>query len=281
MQYEGIIFRPPSEAESLLVQVTVGCSWNRCTFCDMYTDKKFRVRSLDEIKADLQEGARWRDRIRRIFLCDGDALVVKTADLVEILKTIRQLYPNLEGVRVYASARDILHKPVEDLKLLHQLGLDMAYLGLESGSDRILAQIDKGITKAEMIEAAAALRESGIRQSVSIIAGLGGEELWREHMLETADALNRMQPEFVGMLVLHAGNDSLMYQRILEGNFRLPSEPQVLKEMKLLLENLKLKNCYFTSAHASNYVHVRGLLPRDREKLLRDVDRLIELNGKE
>ncbi|HBC27377.1 MAG TPA: radical SAM protein, partial [Ruminococcaceae bacterium] len=138
MQYEGIIFRPPSEAESLLVQVTVGCSWNRCTFCDMYTDKKFRVRSLDEIKADLQEGARWRDRIRRIFLCDGDALVVKTADLVEILKTIRQLYPNLEGVRVYASARDILHKPVEDLKLLHRLGLDMAYLGLESGSDRIL-----------------------------------------------------------------------------------------------------------------------------------------------
>lgn len=276
MHYEGIIFRPPSEAGSLLVQVTVGCSWNKCTFCDMYKDKQFRIRSLPEIKKDLIEGMHWRSRIRRIFLCDGDALVLKTADLAEVLRMIRKMYPGLEGVRAYASARDVLRKSPEELKHLRELGLDMVYLGLESGSDRVLTRINKGVTRAQMIEAAEVLKEAGIRQSVSIIAGVGGQDLSREHILETAGALNQMQPEFVGMLVLHAGNDTRMYQRIREGNFRVPSARQVLHEMRLLLENLRLEHCYFTSAHASNYIDVRGHLPQDREAMLRQIDRLIE-----
>ncbi len=277
MHYEGTIFRPPSEADSLLVQVTVGCSWNKCTFCDMYSDKQFRVRNLDEIKADLVEGSRWRDEIRRIFLCDGDALVLKTPMLLEILGTIRELYPDLQAVRVYASAKDILRKSHEELCQLHEAGLEMVYIGLESGSDKVLEEVQKGITKAEMIAAAKAAADAGLRLSVSIISGLGGQELSREHILETADALNQMQPDYVGMLVLHAGNDTDMFRKIAEGTFRLPSAVQVLEEMKLLIENLDLKHCYYTSAHASNYIDVRGRLPEDKEAMLRNIERLTEL----
>lgn len=277
MHYEGTIFRPPSEADSLLVQVTVGCSWNKCTFCDMYSDKQFRVRNLDEIKADLVEGSRWRNQIRRIFLCDGDALVLKTSMLLEILETIRELYPDLDAVRVYASAQDILRKSHEELCQLHEAGLEMVYIGLESGSDKVLEEVNKGITKAEMIAAAKAATDAGLRLSISIISGLGGQEFSREHILETADALNQMQPDYVGMLVLHAGNDTDMFRKIAEGTFRLPSATQVLEEMKLLIENLDLKHCYYTSAHASNYIDVRGRLPEDKEAMLRNIERLTEL----
>lgn len=280
MHYEGTIFRPPSESDSLLVQVTIGCSWNQCTFCDMYTEKKFRIRSMDEIKADLIEGSRWRDRIRRIFLCDGDSLVLKTPMLLEILETIRDLYPDLEAVRMYATAKDILRKSHEELCQLQQAGLEMVYIGLESGSDKVLTEVRKGITKSEMIEAGHAVTRAGIRQSISIISGLGGQELSEEHILETADALNQMQPDYIGMLVLHAGNDTHMYQKIAEGTFRLPSAQQVLAEMKLLLEHLELKHCYFTSAHASNYIDVRGRLPQDKEDMLNTIHRLTELVNK-
>ena len=279
MHYEGTIFRPPSEADSLLVQVTVGCSWNKCTFCDMYSDKQFRVRNLDEIKADLVEGTRWRNQIRRIFLCDGDALVLKTPMLLEILGTIRELYPDLDAVRVYASAKDILRKSHEELCQLHEAGLEMVYIGLESGSDKILEEVNKGSTKAEMIAAAKAATDAGLRLSISIISGLAGHKPQdsREHILETADALNQMQPDYVGMLVLHAGNDTDMFRKIAEGTFRLPSATQVLEEMKLLIENLDLKHCYYTSAHASNYIDVRGRLPEDKEAMLRNIERLTKL----
>lgn len=280
MHYEGMIFRPPSEADSLLVQVTVGCSWNKCTFCDMYTEKNFRIRNMDEIKADLKEGSRWRDRIRRIFLCDGDSLVLKTPMLLEILETIRELYPDLEAVRMYATAKDILRKSHEELCQLQQAGLEMVYIGLESGSDKVLEEVRKGITKAEMIEAGHAVTKAGIRQSVSIISGLGGQEMSEEHILETADALNQMQPDYVGMLVLHAGNDTDMYRKIAEGTFRLPSALQVLSEMKLLIQNLELEHCYYTSAHASNYIDVRGRLPEDKQDMLITIDRLYELAKK-
>ncbi len=274
MFYEGTIYRPPSEAGSLLVQVTIGCAWNRCTFCDMYKEKKFRIRPLEDIKADLLEAVPYANRIRRIFLCDGDAFVLPTAILVELLEEIRRLYPKLEGVRIYGTARDILRKTPEELTQLKNLGLEMIFIGLESGSDQVLTAVNKGSTKQQMIDAAALLRAAGIKQSVTIIAGLGGEELMREHILETADALNHMQPEYLGMLVLYVGGEAAMMSSIRDGSFRLPSPQQVLAEMKLLLENLELKNCYFTSAHVSNYIHVKGQLPEDREELIALIDGL-------
>lgn len=274
MVYEGTIFRPPSEAGSLLVQVTIGCTWNKCTFCDMYRDKDFRIRSMEEIRADLLEAVPYRDRIRRIFLCDGDALVMPTAQMSELLTEIRMLFPTLEGVRAYASAKNILQKTEEELRSLYELGLDMVYIGLESGSDKVLTLINKGITKSQMIDAAKLLKKTGIKQSISIISGLGGEALMEEHILETADALNQMQPEYVGMLVLHLGNDADMYKALRDGTFRLLSAGQVIEEMRLLLENLRLDDCLFSSAHVSNYVNLNGHLPHDRELMLEALNRL-------
>ena len=275
MIYEGDIYRPPSEAGSLLVQVTIGCSWNKCVFCSMYREKKYRVRSIEEVKSDLRSALPYRDRFKRVFLCDGDALALSTPFLTEILEEIKRLFPELEAVRIYASARNVLEKKADELKSLAALGLDMAYVGLESGSDKVLAAVNKGITKREMIESAALMREAGIKQSVSIIAGLGGEAMSKEHVMETADALNKMQPEYLGMLVLHSGMDSgLAYLHDGEDDPRLPSSSLVLAEMRLLLENLELSDCLFTSAHVSNYFNLKGRLPHDRHKMLERISRL-------
>lgn len=274
MIYEGIVYRPPSEAHSLLVQATIGCAWNRCTFCDMYKGKRFRIRGLDEIRQDLQEALPYQRHFRRVFLCDGDALAIPMPQLSEILRTARELHPHVEGIRLYASARDILSKAPEELSQLRHLGVDMVYIGLESGSDRVLQMVNKGVTKAEMVAGAQRLQSAGIKQSVSIIAGLGGAELSGEHIAETADALNHMQPDFVGMLVLYAGNDTELVQKIADGSFRLPSHGQVLDEMHRLIEALHLHHCYFTSAHASNYNHLRGYLPDDKQRLLHEITQL-------
>jgi radical SAM superfamily enzyme YgiQ (UPF0313 family) len=275
MIYEGDIYRPPSEAESLLVQVTIGCSWNRCAFCNMYKEKKFRVRSIEEIKSDLRSALPYRGRFKRIFLCDGDVFALPAPFLTEIFEEIRRLFPELEAVRVYASARNVLWKKVDAMKSLVDLGLDMVYFGLESGSDKVLAAVNKGNNKQEMIDSAALLKKAGIKQSISIIAGLGGEAMSEEHILETADALNKMQPEYLGMLVLHAGMDSPpVHSHEQEEDPRLPSSRLVLSEMRLLLENLELNDCLFTSAHVSNFFHVKGRLPHDRQKMLRQLNEL-------
>lgn len=240
----------------------------------MYKDKTFRIRPMDEIISDLKEAAPYRDRIRRIFLCDGDALALPSGQMIELLRVIRELFPDLEGVRVYASAKDILHKTEDELIAFLNLGLDMLYIGLESGSDKVLNDINKGITKQQMIDAAKLLKRVGIKQSISIISGLGGEALMEEHILETADALNQMQPEYLGMLVLYLGSDADLYRLLQSGDFRLPSAKQVVEEMSLLLENLELQNCLFTSAHVSNYVNVRGHLPYDKDRLLGMIKRI-------
>jgi radical SAM superfamily enzyme YgiQ (UPF0313 family) len=272
MIYEGVIYRPPSEADSLLVQVTIGCAWNKCTFCNMYKEKQYRIRSMEEVMADLREAERYRGRFKRIFLCDGDALALPTPFLAKILEEIGRRFPGLDGVRVYASSRDVLQKGTEDLKLLAGLGLDMAYIGLESGSDKVLAAVNKGITKQEMIDAAVVLRNAGVKQSISVISGLGGEKLSEEHILETADALNKMQPEYLGLLVLHEGEDVGLYYVNEEQGLRVPSSQQVLAEMRLLVERLELNDCFFTSAHVSNYFYVKGRLSREKQKILAQID---------
>ncbi|MDR1623259.1 MAG: radical SAM protein [Synergistaceae bacterium] len=272
MMYEGTIYRPPSEADSLLVQVTIGCAWNKCTFCSMYKDKQYRIRSLEEVMADLREAERYRGRFKRIFLCDGDALALPTPFLTKILEEIKRLFPDIDGVRVYASSRDVLQKKPGELESLAKLGLDMAYIGLESGSDKVLAAVNKGITKQEMIDSAAALHKAGIKQSISVISGLGGKELSEEHILQTADALNKMQPDYLGMLVLHEGEDVGLYYVTEEQGLRVPSSRQVLAEMRLLMEHLELDDCFFSSAHVSNYFYVKGRLPGEKQKILAQID---------
>ena len=272
MVYEGDIFRPPSEADSLLVQATIGCSWNKCAFCTMYKDKRFRARHLDDFKADVRSALPYRGRFKRVFLCDGDALVLSASVLAEMLREIRALFPEVEAVRAYASARNILSKTAEELRALVELGLDMVYVGLESGSDKILNAINKGNTKQEIIESSAIMREAGLKQSVTVIAGLVGQELSREHMTETADALNVMQPDFLGMLVLHEDEWNVMPHQG-QGGFKSPPLRQIIDEARILVENLELHNCFFTSAHASNYFYLRGNLPRDKDAILAQIAR--------
>jgi radical SAM superfamily enzyme YgiQ (UPF0313 family) len=238
----------------------------------MYKDKQYRIRSMGEIMADLKEAERYRGRFKRIFLCDGDALALPTSFLAKILEEIGRLFPGLEGVRVYASSRDVLQKELWELESLAKLGLDMAYIGLESGSDKVLAAVNKGITKQEMIDAAAALRKAGIKQSISVISGLGGTKMSEEHILQTADALNKMQPDYLGMLVLHEGEDVGLYYVTEEQGLRVPSSRQVLAEMRLLIQHLELEDCFFSSAHVSNYFYVKGRLSQDKQKILAQID---------
>ena len=202
IEYEGRVFRPPSEAYSLIVQVTIGCSHNKCTFCDMYKEKRFRVRKLEEVKADFDEARRMYRRVGRIFLADGDALMCRPEHMAEILRYIKKVFPECERVTSYGSPASILCKKQEDLNMLHDLGLDMIYLGLESGSDEVLRRINKGETADEIVRAGLMVKEAGMKLSVTCIAGLGSLELSEEHAIKTAEALSRMKPEYIGLLTL-------------------------------------------------------------------------------
>lgn len=278
MKYEGSIYRPPSEAYSLIVQATIGCSHNRCTFCSMYKDKSFRIRPVAEILADLDELKDRHNGVERVFLADGNALAMKTDDLKSILLKLRAVLPECGRVGIYASPRDILGKTDEELAELKQLGLGIAYMGLESGSDEILKNINKGVTSDEMIEAGKKLKSSGIRQSVTAISGLGGKAGWKEHALESARVLNEIDPDYLGLLTLLVEPGTEMEKQVDTGSLELMSPIEVMKETRMLIENLKLSNCVFRSNHASNYFALAGTLPMDRQRLLHDIDEALKMD---
>ncbi len=277
MEYYGNVFRPPSEAQSLIIQATYGCSHNKCTFCYMYKGEGFHIRSVDEIIESLADIHPYYEKCRRIFLADGDALMMKQADLVRLLEYLRKRFPTCERVGVYGSPRSILIKSVEDLKKLKDLGIGIIYLGVESGSETILKNIRKGVTRAEMIEAGKKVKESGIALSVTMINGLGGQELWQEHATETATISNEIQPDYIGMLNLRLYDNTELTQQVQRGEF-IPLKPkELLDETKLLLQNFELVNTVFRSNHASNYIPLGGVLNRDKEKLLRQLEEGYEI----
>lgn len=277
MEYYGNVFRPPSEARSLIIQATYGCSHNKCTFCYMYKGEGFHIRSVDEIIESLADIHPYYEKYRRIFLADGDALMMKQADLVRLLEYLRKRFPTCERVGVYGSPRSILIKSVEDLKKLKELGIGIIYLGVESGSETILKNIRKGVTRAEMIEAGKKVKESGIALSVTMINGLGGQELWQEHATETATISNEIQPDYIGMLNLRLYDNTELTQQVQRGEF-IPLKPkELLDETKLLLQNFELVNTVFRSNHASNYIPLGGVLNRDKEKLLRQLEEGYEI----
>ena len=221
IEYEGRVFRPPSEAYSLIVQVTIGCSHNKCTFCDMYKEKRFRVRRLEDVKRDFDEARRMYRRVERIFLADGDALMCRPEHMAEILRYIRQLFPECERVTSYGSPASILVKKQEDLNMLHELGLEMIYLGLESGSDELLRRVNKGETADEIVRAGLMVKQAGMKLSVTCIAGLGSLELSEEHAIKTAEALSRMKPEYIGLLTLLFELETPLMRDWQEGRFYL------------------------------------------------------------
>ncbi|NBI06376.1 radical SAM protein [Senegalia massiliensis] len=276
MRYEGRVFRPPSEARSLIVQATIGCAHNKCTFCSMYKEKKFRIRKLDDILEDLNSAREYYKNIKRIFLADGDALILKTEDLLIILQHIKRIFPECERIGIYATPKDILNKSLNDLKVLKDNGLGIMYMGIESGNEDILNKITKGVDRKTMIKAGEKAKESGIKLSVTLISGLGGKDYIKEHAMDSAKVINEINPDYVGLLTLMMEEDTELYNDYIEGNFELLSPEEVMIETKLFIENLNVKNCVFRSNHASNYISLKGTLNDDKDRLLNEIDEALK-----
>ena len=280
MRYEGDIYRPPSEAFSLLVQVTVGCTHNKCTFCSMFKDKRFHVRNIDEVLEDLEEARRLYRYIRRIFLCDGDALCLANRKLCVILDRIAELFPECEQVNVYGNAKDVLHKTPEELRELASKGVRIIYIGAESGSDKVLADVHKGVNSEQLIEAVHAIEDAGIKASVTFISGLAGRAGWREHAIETGKMISRLNASYVALLTLMLDPRAPITEKIESGEMELLTPEEVVAETYLLLENANpTRSCVFRSNHASNYLSLKGNLPEDKEAMLAKLRRAMQDSG--
>jgi radical SAM superfamily enzyme YgiQ (UPF0313 family) len=271
MKYEGMIFRPPSEADSLILQVTVGCSYNRCTFCGAYRGKPFRIKSFDEVKEDVDEVSSYGRRIQRVFLADGDALILPQEDLLRILDYLKLRLKGLERVGIYANAKDILLKSVEELKALKERGLGILYLGLESGDPEVLKRIKKNATVDQLIRAARRVKGAGILLSVTVILGLGGVERSQLHAKATANVLLEMDPDFVGALSLMIVPGTPIAEEIETGKLILPTPFGLIQELETMIEHSHFTQCFFASNHASNYLPLRIRLPHEKEDALRRI----------
>lgn len=277
MEDEMVRVRPPSEANSLLLPVTLGCSHNTCTFCGTYSDVKFRVRPLEDIKRDIDEVAKnYSWSLRRIFLENGDALIAPQRRLVPVLKYLKEKFPNLEKIGTYATPQSGLIKSVEELKELHELGLTIAYLGVETGDEELLKKIDKGATYAQIVEAGRKIKQGGITLSVTVILGLGGPEGSKKHALGTAKILSDIDPDFAGALTLMLVPGTALHKDWEEGRFELITPLQSLAELKMIIENVKLTDCFFTANHASNYLPIKARLPKQKAAMLKLIDEVLE-----
>jgi radical SAM superfamily enzyme YgiQ (UPF0313 family) len=277
VKYEGDIIRPPSEASSLLLQVTVGCSHNKCSFCPAYKEKKFRIKSYDEILEDILEAGRWRS-IDRVFLCDGDALIIPQERLIRILGLIRTHIKGVKRVGTYANAKSILRKTINELVALRELGLGIVYLGIESGNDELLKKIKKGVTAAQMIQAGRRIKEAGIALSVTVILGLGGIEQGIEHAADTAGVLTAIDPDYASALTLMLMPGTPLHSEYLSGRLALPDKFDLLRELAIIIEKSDFSSCYFTSNHASNYLPIRARLPQEREMSVATIYNTIKKN---
>jgi radical SAM superfamily enzyme YgiQ (UPF0313 family) len=276
MKYEGMIFRPPSEADSLILQVTVGCSYNRCTLCGAYQGKRFRIKSFEEIKEDVDEVSPYK--IRRVFLADGDALSIPQKGLLQILSYLKEKLRGLERVGIYANAKDILRKDAEELKTLKDLGLGILYLGLESGDPEVLKRIKKNATVDQLILAGKRVKESGILLSVTVILGIGGVEGSLRHAAETGKVLSAMDPDYVGALSLMIVPRTPIAKEIEQGNLVLPTPFGLIQELETMITNCQFSHCFFASNHASNYLPLRIQMPEQKEEALRRIREVLQRN---
>lgn len=277
MRYEGIVYRPPSEARSLIVQLTVGCAHNRCTFCTMYKDKVFRIRSREEIFQDFKDAASaYGGAVKRIFLADGDALVIKTAVLSDILKFAKKCFPEAERISAYGTPLDVLRKTEAELIQLQKDGLKLVYMGAESGNQTVLEHICKGVTKDQIIEAGQKLKRCGIGVSVTLISGLGGKELLKEHAVDCAALISAIKPDYTGFLTLMLDDKAPITEQIKSGALTLLKPEDILEEMRLFLRHVDSEGTVFRSNHASNYIVLKGTLNKDIPYMLRYLDEIEE-----
>lgn len=280
MRYEGNIYRPPSEAYSLIVQVTIGCAHNDCTFCSMFKDKKFRVRNVEEVLEDLRTARKSYQNVGKIFLADGDALVLTNAKLLVILKEIAALFPECGRVGIYGTPQDVNNKSLEELEELRDAGLGIIYIGAESGNEEVLRNIKKGATREEIIRAIKKIEASGIKASVTFISGLAGKENWENHAIDCGTMISESEPSYVGLLTLMVEPMAPLYEDVMSGKFKKLTPEEVVAETALLLKNINVtKPCVFRSNHASNYVSLRGDLPQDKERMLEQLRAAMENKG--
>lgn len=276
MDYVGNIYRPPSEAQSLLLQVTVGCSHNTCTYCQMYKGERFRSKAWETIEADIEEARSIGPRFRRVFLCDGDSLILSQRRLVQVLDRVRERLPWVERVGTYGDTRSVLKKSVEELSELRELGLGIVYHGVESGDAETLRRVDKGGTVEECVETAERLRAAGITHSVMVLLGIGGVERSAEHAEATARLLTRMQPRYVGALTTTVVPGTPLAEQQACGEFSLPEKLELLRELRTIVAESELTGSRFSANHASNYLPIRAELPRDKPAVLALLDRVLE-----
>ncbi len=268
MRYRGKVYRPPSEAYSLIVQVTYGCSHNGCAFCDMYDDKRFALRPMAEIREDFETARRVYPTVERVFLADGDALIRPAPQLLEILGWVYELFPECQRVTCYASPTSLRVRTEDELCALRAAGLTMVYMGLESGCDAVLERMNKGHTAADIIGAGQKARRCGLALSVTAISGLGSLELLEDHAMGTAQALSAMNPEFIGLLTLMVEPGTPLERWVREGSFTVPGAADILRETEILLHYIDSEGSVFRMNHASNYLTLKGTLNADKPALL-------------
>ena len=265
MQYEGKVYRPWMEAESVLIQTTIGCTINTCTFCSMFRDKKFSTRDIEDIFADIDQARQMYPYVESIFLIDGDVMAIRSEILIKILNKITETFPEIKNIALYAGYNNVRRKTVKDLKAMKAAGLTMVYAGLESGDAEVLKQINKGMTPEHVIKGAAMIKEAGIRLLASFILGLGGKARSKAHIIETAKILNITQPEEIAPMGLAIQPGTELEQDVATGKFVRATPLQVLEEEKYLLENLNFET-YYWGDHGNNIATMRGWLPKNQER---------------
>jgi len=278
IEYDYPLFRPPAEADNLIIQATLGCSYNNCSFCSMYKTKSYEVRKLDDVYNDINAVAKAYPDTHKIFLADGDALALSSEHLLSILKKLQSSFPKLRRVSLYASAQNVLSKSQEELKTLYENKLNLIYYGIETGSNLLLKKITKGVSQSEIIDSLNRASGSGIKVSATVILGIGGEKYSQEHIAETAEIINATRVNYLSTLQLDLEEDAKenFYKHF--SDFTPLDDSQILKEQKKFLELLYPTNkIIFRSNHASNALHLSGTLPRDKDRLMKELDYALEV----
>ena len=280
IEYVTPFFRPPSEHKSFILQATIGCSHNNCTYCAMYRKEtqKFRIRPMDEIKEIIDQASDEGLLGRRVFISDGNALVLSTSKLLEIMEYLHSVNKGLERITMYANVGDILRKSVNDLRQLKESGLEMVYIGFESGDDVVLDKIKKGANFEETVEASKKLKEAGIFNSAMVLLGIGGTERSLEHAEATGRLLTATDPEYVGALTLQLREGAPIFEEWKNGEFKLPEKFQLIKELEIIVEGTDLTNGYFYSNHISNFLAIKAKFPEEKEKVLKEIRQVLASN---
>ncbi|MBL4652106.1 MAG: B12-binding domain-containing radical SAM protein [Flavobacteriales bacterium] len=276
IEYDEPLFRPPSEARSLIIQITLGCSWNKCSFCEMYTSKQFTARKEEAIFTDIEAFAPHTAQIKRVFLADGDPLVLSNDRLIRILNKVTETFPNLNRISTYASPSNLKRKSDEELRALKNAGLTLLYVGIESGDSEVLECIQKGETFETTIEGLNKSKTAGMHSSVMLINGVGGKLLSKQHAINSAKVLNATQPKYASTLVLTAHKGMPHYKDRYKGEFIELEKKELFEEMKLFMEHLELTETIFRSDHASNHLILKGILGKDKQKMLDQIDVAIQ-----